>query len=161
MRRSIGSVLMIAGAAALLTLMPPNIARAQSKAKADPDMLCALHPEATICPKIFRQAMRQSGPGAQAVKDAYESYARYFQDPHGGLTAADRRYLRQNGLAVPGWLNPAQMAGLHNVINDPALAGKAKAREAAVDNFIGRAVQSGLYCDFNVCGRKSADMLRS
>lgn len=161
MRRGFGSALMIAAASGLLTLALPNIAMAQSKAKTDFYTLCALHPEAAVCPKIFRQAMHQSGPGVLAVQKAYQSYARYLENPHGGLTAADRRYLRMNNIVVPNWLSPAQMAGLHNVINDPTYAKKAQARQAAVNNFIGRAVQSGLYCDFNTCGKKSADMLLS
>ncbi len=159
MWKVIGSALLIAGLSSLIGLTEINIAMAQSGHVKDPYMLCALHPEAAPCPKIVREAMNKSGPGAEAVKQAYESYVRYLENGHGGLTAADRHYLQRNGIAAPDWLSPVQMAGLHNVINNPALADKAQARQEAVNRFIGYAVQSSLYCDFNICGKSSTSLL--
>jgi hypothetical protein len=86
------------------------------------------------------------------VKQAFESYARYLSGAGAaGLTEQDRAFLAANGMQIPDDLNAANQAGLHNVINDPALAADAQTRLRAVNNFIGRARQAELYCHFNAC----------
>jgi hypothetical protein len=123
--------------------------------------LCAFYPQGAPCAALYQQVLKNSGPPpALAVKQAFEGYARYLQMPSGapspGLTDLDRQYLAAAGMAVPEDLNTANRAGLHNVINDPALAGEVKQR--AVSNFIGRARQAELYCHFNGgCGTMQTD----
>lgn len=152
---------LVGAVSGLLIFAPPNIARAQSGNTTELYTLCALHPEAAACEKVIQNAMQQSGPDAQAVREAYESYARYLKDPSTGLTEADRRYLQDNNISVPNWLSATQMAGLHNVINDQSLVRDDQARNAAINRFIAHAVQSSLYCDFNACGGDGAKMLNS
>jgi len=117
--------------------------------------LCALYPKPGTCEAVYRQALRDDAISAQAVKAEYEGYVRYL----GGsatLTETDRQYLRQNGIRIVGDLTPANQAGLHNVINDPALAGQA--RLLAVNNFVGRAIQAELYCSFNRCSDETGNI---
>ena len=115
--------------------------------------LCALYPKAGTCEEIYRRALRDSSIPAQAVRAEYEGYVRYLGG-NASLTETDRQYLRQNGIRVPEDLSPADQAGLHNVINDAGLS--AEARSGAVNNFLGRAVQAGLYCGFNSCNNGTA-----
>jgi len=120
--------------------------------------LCAFYPKRGTCEDVYRQAMHDDAIPAQAVKAEYEGYVRYL----GGdaiLTEADRQYLSQHGVRIPGDLTASNQAGLHNVINDRALS--AEARLLAVNNFISRAIQAELYCRFNRCaeGTKNVDMV--
>ena len=67
------------------------------------------------------------------------------------MTPEDLKYLQANAIRLPDELSPAQKSGLHNVINDSALQGNPAAKNSAITNFIGRAVQADLYCGFNDC----------
>jgi hypothetical protein len=111
-------------------------------------ILCAFYPKPGTCDEVYRQAMTDNGIGAEAVRAEYTSYVRYL----GGsekLTDADHRYLQENAILMPLGLSAANQAGLHKVINDPSMKGDAK--RAAVNNFLGRAVQAELYCKFTPC----------
>jgi hypothetical protein len=125
---------------------------------ADLYSLCALYPKPGTCEDVYRQALQDDAISAQAVKAEYEGYVRYLGG-NGPLTEEDRQYLSRHGIRVAGELTPANQAGLHNVINDPALS--AEARLLAVNNFVGRAIQAELYCSFNHCGDevKNVDMV--
>ena len=95
--------------------------------------------------------MHSRDPSAEAIRDAYERYARYLKNDKNALTAADRQYLAGLEIDLPDDLNSAQQSGLHNVINDPALQPKADDRKAAVVNFILRAEEANIYCGQNSC----------
>jgi len=125
---------------------------------ADLYSLCAFYPKPGTCEDVYREAMQDETISAQAVKAEYEGYVRYLGG-NAALTDADRQYLSRHGIRVPGDLTPANQAGLHNVINDPALS--AEARLLAVNNFVSRAIQAELYCSFNHCaeGVKNVDMV--
>lgn len=110
--------------------------------------LCALYPKPGTCEEVYRRAMDEDTISARAVKAEYEGYVRYLGG-EAGLTDADRRYLSQNGIRVPADLGLANQAGLHKVINDPAL--DPETRVQAANNFLARAVQAELYCSFNRC----------
>ena len=113
-------------------------------------VLCTLHPQSAPCGAVYREALKQQGPLADAVKSAHAAYAKYVEGGGAGLTDQDRQYLTNNGLGVPADLTPADQAGLHNVINDPALKTE-RQRQAAINNFVSRAIQAELYCGFNAC----------
>lgn len=143
------------GAALALALLPvPGAAFAQSAQPAvDVYTLCSFYPQGAPCAALYRQAQNDTSPAALSVRRAFEGYARYLGNAGAaGLTAQDRDYLTANGVPVPDDLSPANQTGLHNVINDPALAANAAERWRAVNNFIGRARQAELYCHFNSCG---------
>ncbi len=111
-------------------------------------MLCAFYPKPGTCENIYRRAMQNQSIIAQAVKAEYTGYARYLGGS-ASLSYTDRQYLKDHGIWIPGDLSLANQAGLHNVINDASLG--ADAKQAAINNFISRAVEAELYCGFNSC----------
>lgn len=117
----------------------------------DPYTACALRPQAPACAMVYHQALKNDVPGAIAVRQAFDHYARYVESPSSGLTQADRRYLKDNQIDMPPNLNSKDLNGVHNVIHDPALQSDPDAKRGAVNNFISRALQAELYCDFNTC----------
>lgn len=134
-----------------LSTLPVSSAHVQM---VDPDAfytLCTFYPQDSRCPPVHAHALKDTSPSATAVKDAFDHYARYLKQPSGGLTDEDRQYLRESGIRFPSDLSPANQAGLHNVIHDPALQKDEGARRAEVNNFISRAVSAELYCAFNSC----------
>jgi hypothetical protein len=137
--------------AALLAWPESSLGQGTNPGTADVYTLCAFYPQAAPCAALYQQVLTESAPPALAVKQAFEGYARYLGQRETGLTDQDRQYLTANGLRIPDDLDAADKTGLHNVINDPALAADADARQRAVNNFIGRARQAELFCHFNVC----------
>jgi hypothetical protein len=121
---------------------------AQTQPAADLYMLCAFYPKPGTCEAVYQKALKDNSITAEAVRAEYTGYARYLNGSS-PLTDADRQYLKETGILVPGDLSPANQAGLHNVINDAQLS--ADARRAAVNNFLSRAVEAELYCGFNSC----------
>lgn len=133
------------------TLAVPSSAKSsagQNRPAEDLYMLCAFYPKRGTCEPVYQQALKDNSISATAVRAEYTGYARYLNGSS-PLTEADRQYLKESGILVPNDLSAANRAGLHNVINDPALT--ADARRAAVNNFLGRAVEAELYCEFNNC----------
>ncbi len=112
---------------------------------------CSFYPQGKGCERIYQQALHDDGPAAIAVRDAFKYYARYLKSDSTGLTDDDKRYLAHNEIRAPFDLNTANLAGLHNVINDPDLAADPTARRTAVNGFIARAVQAELYCGISNC----------
>jgi hypothetical protein len=112
--------------------------------------LCAFRPQAPSCEAVYQQALHDQSPVASSVKAAFEGYGRYVRNANGALTDNDRQYLAANGIRLPD-LTSEDQAGLHAVLNDPALQKDADARRIAVNNFLGHAVQAELYCGFNSC----------
>jgi hypothetical protein len=112
---------------------------------------CSFYPQGPGCEGAYKQALHDDSPAAASVRDAFHYYARYLKPDSGGLTEEDKRYLAQNDIQVPFDLTPADGAGLHNVINDGSLAKQPDERRAAVNGFIGRAVQAELYCGTSPC----------
>ena len=90
-------------------------------ANADRYVLCTFRPQANVCGDVYKQALTDSSPGADAVKAAFDGYGRYVRNASGGLTDDDKRYLSENGIRLPPDLTPEDQAGLHTVLNDPAL----------------------------------------
>jgi len=114
---------------------------------------CAFYPQAEVCDQAYRTALTdKDNPAAAAVKAEYEGYGHYLKSNGTPLTAQDEGYLRANAIRLPDQLSQAQRSGLHNVIQDPALQQDVSAKNRAITNFIGRAVQADLYCGFNDCG---------
>jgi hypothetical protein len=130
----------IAGASAVLA----------QATEADRYTYCAFRPQASSCEAVYRHALTDPTPAADAVKAAFEGYGRYVRNANGVLTDDDRRYLVTSGIQLPD-LTPQDQAGLHWVINDPSVQQNADAKRVAVINFLGRAVQAELYCNFNNC----------
>jgi len=87
------------------------------------------------------------------VRNAFEHYARYLKPENAGLTEDDKSYLAKNEIRYFE-LNRDNLAGLHNVINDPALAKDAERRRMEVNAFIARAVQAELYCGTSGCPKE-------
>ena len=157
-RKSILTAAALAGLGAAVLATPvrsadrPQDSKMDARAAApatDLYSLCAFYPKPGTCEDVYRQAMQDDAISAQAVKAEYDGYVRYLGG-NGRLTEEDRQYLNQHGIRVPGDLTPANQAGLHNVINDPAL--NDETRLLAVNNFVSRAIQAELYCSFNHCG---------
>jgi hypothetical protein len=126
----------------------PGSAVNETRSLEDLYLLCSFYPKQGTCESVYRQAMKDTGIAAQAVRAEYMGYVRYL----GGsetLTESDRHYLKENQITVPNYLSTANQAGLHNVINDATLTKDAK--PAAINNFVGRAVQAELYCQVNRC----------
>ena len=119
----------------------------------DPVTLCAFRPQSPPCEGEYRKALaRPDDPGGEAVKAAMEGYGRYVKNAKGTLTGDDRRFLASNGISLPpGGLTEEDLAGLHAVINDPALSADPDGHQRAVNNFLSRAVQAELFCAFNRC----------
>lgn len=140
---------------ALAALAGP--ARAANEPPAAQDYtLCAFYPQAASCNAVYQHALTDTNPASGAVRDAFRFYGRYLQTPSSGLSDQDKAYLKDNAIALPydggnGNLNPVNLSGLHNVINDPALAGDASARRQAVTNFVSRALQAELFCGLSKC----------
>jgi hypothetical protein len=145
-------------AAILATLFFSSPAFAQQSLVSGNYVLCTLHPQSPLCASVYREALTQTGPIAGAVKNAYAGYAKYVEAGGAGLTDQDRQYLADNGMRVPADLAAADQAGLHNVIHDPALKTD-RARKAAINNFLSRAVQAELYCSFNACPAENRPLL--
>jgi hypothetical protein len=115
--------------------------------------LCTFYPKPGTCEAVYQRALHDTSVTAEAVKAEYDGYARYL---HGGtgLTDADRRFLQANGIRLPAGLSPRDQIGLHNALNRPGLDGRA--RNAAANNFLSRAVEAQLYCGLNACGESTA-----
>lgn len=120
----------------------------QTNSGQDLYMVCAFYPKRGACDRIYQQAMTRDDISTQAVKAEYNGYVRYLTGK-AALTDTDRQWLKENGILMPAQLSPDNQAGLHNVINDKSL--NPESRRAAVNNFLGRAVQAELYCRFNNC----------
>jgi hypothetical protein len=112
---------------------------------------CSFYPQGKGWDQAYQQALHDVNPAAASVRDAFEHYARYLKPDTSGLTDNDKRYLVQNEIRTPFDLSAANLAGLHNVVNDPSLAGDPTARRLAVNGFIARAVQAELYCGTSGC----------
>jgi hypothetical protein len=127
------------------TTVGSPVSQSESKSLQDLYLLCAFYPKPGTCEDVYRHAMTDKDISAEAVRAEYQGYARYLG---GGqlLTEADRQYLTENQIRLPGDLGQADQSGLHNVINDPALSRDADARRGAVNNFLSRAVEAQLYC---------------
>jgi hypothetical protein len=132
----------------------PAPAVKESRGGQDLYLLCGFYPRPGTCEKVYQRAMKDPSIAAEAVRAEYLGYARYLR---GGasLTDADRQYLKENGMWLPGDLTAANQAGLHNVINDPGL--NPASRRIAVNNFLSRAVEAELYCRFNNCGQEAKE----
>jgi hypothetical protein len=134
-------------------LAAPHASRAQG---ADIQALytkCAFYPQAEVCDQAYKIALAdKDNPAAAAVKAEYEGYGHYLKSNGTALTPQDEVYLRAHAIRLPDHLSEAQRSGLHNVIQDPALQQDLSAKNSAITNFIGRAVQANLYCVFNDCG---------
>ena len=116
----------------------------------DPFISCSFYPQGPGCEAVYRRALKENSPVAVSVRGAFEGYARYLKHQNAGLTEGDRRYLRDYDIRLPFELNRQNLAGLHNVINDPALKG-GQVRRAAVNRFVAHAVQAELYCGTQKC----------
>lgn len=112
---------------------------------------CSFRPQGSGCAAAYQKALTETSPEAAAVRRAFHDYAHYLTPTGGGLTATDRRFLTDSAIALPQGLTREDLAGLHNVINDPALTTDKTARKAAVNNFLSRAVEAELYCDLSSC----------
>lgn len=114
--------------------------------------LCIFAPQPGQCDAVYRKALHDASPEGSSVRDAYEHYARYLKGEN-TLTDVDRQYLKASQTSVPDDLSPMQTSGLHNVINDPALARTAGDRKAAVTNYLSRAEEANIYCGLESCGK--------
>jgi hypothetical protein len=131
---------------------PSSRALAQGTVTTDPYTLCSFYPQGAPCEAVYQQALKNDSlPAARSVRDAFNFYARYLKTP-GALTDQDRAWLQSSGIRLPADLTEANLGGLHNVINDPALANDGAARSNAVNNFISRAVEAEIFCGLNKCG---------
>lgn len=142
-------------AATTLVWALPQSSWAQDVSVPDPDTACYFYPQGPGCEQVYQRALKDAGPVAISVRDAFEKYARYLRDQRGGLTEEDRHFLKENDITLPFELNGANQAGLHNVINDPALRNPVM-RRSAVTRFIGHAVQAELYCGTTGCPQDAA-----
>jgi hypothetical protein len=112
---------------------------------------CSFYPQGKGCDQAYQQARRDPSPSAVSVREAFEHYLHYLKPATSVLTDGDKRYLVQNEIRAPFELRAADLAGLHNVINDPSLANDPAAKRLAVNGFIARAVQAELYCGADGC----------
>jgi hypothetical protein len=158
MTRIAGAAILLAAGLLLTGLLEIGAAAAAQEPAPAPELytLCAFYPQGQPCAALYQQVMGDKvSPAATSVRQAVEGYGRYLSSgaagAASGLSRQDRDYLIDNNVRIPDDLNAANQAGLHNVINDPALQADAGARERAVNNFIGRARQAELYCHFNTC----------
>lgn len=137
----------------LAICLAASLATAQTPA---PDLYskCSFYPQGAGCDGAYRQALKDADPAALAVRAAFQDYARYLKDGAPGLDESDRTWLKQNGIRLPQ-LNATNLAGLHNLLADPALQADQDRKRAAVNNFIGRAVQAELYCALNGCAAQA------
>ena len=139
---------MAAGSLAIAAPSPVTSSVGQNQPAEELYMLCAFYPKPGTCEPVYQQALKDNSISAKSVRAEYTGYARYLNGSS-PLTDADRQYLKEAEILMPNDLSAANQAGLHNVINDPALT--ADARRAAVNNCLGRAVEAELYCEFNNC----------
>ena len=147
-RNSYGRNAWLALAAILLATATP--ARALDDG-VDRYVRCSFYPQGKGCDQAYQQALHDVSPAAASVRDAFKHYAHYLRPDTSGLSDDDKRYLVQNEIRAPFDLSAANLAGLHNVINDPSLAGDPTARRLAVNAFIAHAVQAELYCGTGGC----------
>lgn len=140
-----------------ILIQAPAAVRAQQTDIAALYTACAFHPQGAECEPVYQRALKDSSPGAAAVRDAFTFYARYLKNSAARLSDADRQFLKANNIVLPMGLSVADQAGLHNVIHDPSLSNAA--RVDAVNNFLARAVQAELYCSFNSCDAKPAEAM--
>lgn len=119
----------------------------------DPYLRCSFYPQGTGCEQVYQRARHDTSPGAASVRNAFEHYVRYLKPENSGLTSDDKAYLAQSGIRYFD-LDKGNLEGLHNVINDPALAQDAEGKRMEVNAFIARAVQAELYCWTNSCPEK-------
>ena len=64
------------------------------------------------------------------------------------LTSGDLLYVKQNKLDIDD-LSSSQLAGLHNVINDPKTKNDPKARLDSVHTYLGKTAAGNFYCTMN------------
>ncbi len=140
-------------ALAVASFAPSGAVQAQEqRAAADPYTLCSFYPQAAACEAVYQEALKDdSRPSSRSIRDAFNLYARYLKNP-GALTDQDRAWLASNAISLPADLGEADLGGLHNVINDPALTKDATLHTNAVKNFISRAVEAEIFCGLNICG---------
>ncbi|MDB5188353.1 MAG: hypothetical protein JWO50_873, partial [Candidatus Kaiserbacteria bacterium] len=62
---------------------------------------CSFYPQGDGCERVYQQALRDQGPLAASVRDAFKYYARYLRPASAGLTDDDRRYLGRNQIRMP------------------------------------------------------------
>jgi len=147
------AALSAAGALAqtVAVVTPPTGTKPASGAVTKPlTYVCIFAPDPARCEPVYRQALKDSSPESISVREAYERYAKYLKDPHNTLSDADRKFIKANAIDMPDDLTPAQLSGLHNVINDRATGG-AEDHKAAVVNFLLRAGEANIYCGLDNC----------
>ena len=153
MQRTASHTVIAATFLGLGILAMPHASRAQGADIQASYTKCAFYPQAEVCDQAYKNALAdKDNPAAAAVKAEYERDGRYLKSNGTSLTAEDEAYLRANAIRLPDQLSQAQRSGLHNVIQDPALQRDVSAKNIAITNFIGRAVEADLYCGFNDCG---------
>jgi hypothetical protein len=118
-------------------------------AQSDLLVTCTFVPQNPACASLYENTQQDSSPAAMAARQAFERYAHYLTPQRTDLTEQDRRYLKDNDIALPFELNQANRAGLHNVINDPSL--KDADRRDAAKAFVSYAVRAELYCGLRDC----------
>ena len=142
----------LAGFFLLMSAAAALCADAEIPATAALYIKCAFYPQANVCDQVYQTALAdRDNPAAAAVRDEFEGYGRYLKSTDAPLTPSDREYLVANAIPLPDDLSPAQSSGLHEVITDPLLQADAKAKIAAINNFLNRAEEANLYCSFNDC----------
>ena len=119
-------------------------------------LLCSFYPKSGTCDDVYNRALRDDSILSQAAKNEYLGYARYLRGAS-DLSDSDRQFLKENGVRMPDDLSVINQAGLHNVINDPALKSLSE-RLSAVNNFLIRADSAELYCHFNDCKVSSSEV---
>src|SRR5689334_13260567 len=91
----------ILGAAILAGLCPMVLAAPSQESDEDRYILCTFRPQASPCEAIYKHALHDNSPSADAVKAAFESYGRYIRNSADALTDDDRQYLAANGISMP------------------------------------------------------------
>jgi len=117
---------------------------------------CSFYPQGAGCDQAYQQALTDKSPEALLVREAFQKYARYLKLPAAELTPEDQRWLKENSIRLPA-LNAANRSGLHHLLHDESLK-ENEAKQAAANNFIGRAVEAELYCSLNGCEPATPDV---
>ena len=145
-----------AGAATVAVVTPPSGSRPASGAVTKPlTYICIFAPDPVKCEPVYRNALKDPSPESTSVRESYEHYAKYLKDPHNTLSDADRQFIKANAIQMPDDLTPAQLSGLHAVIND-RVTGGAEDRKAAVVNYLLRAGEANIYCGIESCNAGNA-----